>query len=278
MKDIKKTMVTVFTVFAVLGATVGIYVAIHSPLFLVQVIEVADQPESAPLDSQSITQLAAVPTGIVNLFDLDLKAVERRVLANHWIKEVKLQKKFPQTLTISVIFREPRALLQSESGTMSYVDSDGNAFGQLNLLLSLDLPILTGFSSPVEGRSRIQEALRVVGLWENSAVSKVARISTLSWDSEQGYRAVVFYNFGGKINDSTTPAAQGAVATAGSKPQNRPQGRTWISLGQEIDGQFEAQLGRIAQVFNYLSVNSIPTKQIWADVGKKVVVKSVRGS
>ena len=79
-------------------------------MFLLQVIELSDLPEAAPVDAQAITQLAALPVGQVNLFDLDLKPVEERILSHPWIREVRLEKHFPQTLSISVVFREPQAL------------------------------------------------------------------------------------------------------------------------------------------------------------------------
>ena len=47
----------------------------RSPMFILQVVEVADQPESAPVDAQTISDLAALPVGRINLFDLDLKPV-----------------------------------------------------------------------------------------------------------------------------------------------------------------------------------------------------------
>ena len=86
-----------------------------------------------PVDAQTITDLAAVPVGQSNLFDLDLSRVEKRILSNEWVREVRLQKRFPQTLSISTIFKEPEAMFQLETGALSYVDQDGRVFGKVIL-------------------------------------------------------------------------------------------------------------------------------------------------
>lgn len=249
----RKLIVYGFTGVAIVGAMIGVYNALHSSLFLVQVVEVADQPENAPLDAGSITQLAAIPTGMVNLFDLDLKAVEQRVLANPWVREVRLQKRFPQTLSVAVVFREPQALIQSPGGSLSYVDSNGMVFGQVNLAYQPDLPIFSG----LEG-AQIQPALKLLSDWDRSSLRSLAQISSLHWDQEKGFRALITYKM---------------MAKGGA-----PVSRTSVELGQDLDGAIEAQFRRLSEVLKYLSTHSIPAKQIWADAGKKIVVKTARGS
>lgn len=256
MGDVKRTLVNSFTVAAVLGAAIGIQLAIHSSLFLVQVVEIADQPKNSPVDAQTITQLAAVPTGIVNLFDLDLKAVEKRILSNHWIHEVRLQKRFPQTLSVAVTFREPKAIFQWSDGTLAYVDSEGRPFGRINLQLNTELPILSGFSDELENNEKLINALNILHLWEKSALPSTAQLSTLSWHPQIGYRALISYSLG----------AVGSHA------------RATVDLGQEVDAQMGGQFGRLSEVVHYLTAHSISVRQIFADVGKKIVVKTSRGS
>lgn len=256
MRRLKKIMVLTFTMVAVLGATISMYNALHSSLFLVQVVEVADLAESAPVDAQTITQLAAIPTGLVNLFDLDLRAVEQRVLANHWIREVHLQKRFPQTLAISVVFREPQAIFQGPNGSLAYIDSDGKVFGKVSLFLQSDLPILYGFNR--EPLGRFQDALNLLKSWEKSSIQSLASIASMSWSAERGYRVLISYGIG-------------------PKPEST-RNRVMVDLGQEIDGQVDVQLKRLNDVIRYLGTNQIVAQQIFADAGKKIVVKTVRGS
>src|SRR3954467_10524233 len=97
--SLRKITVLAFSFASLLCIAAGVGFAIRSPLFLVQVVEVGDQPESAPVSAQVISDLAGVPVGKVNLFDLDLKSVERRILTHPWIRQVSLMKRFPQTLS-----------------------------------------------------------------------------------------------------------------------------------------------------------------------------------
>ncbi len=251
MRKFHTYVIVFFSCLALGGIAFGVYSAMHSPLFLVQVVEVADAPDEAsrsqaPVDPQTISDLAAVPVGKVSLFDLDLKSIERRILTNSWVRSVRLQKRFPQTLSISVTFREPRALMQAPKGALAYVDLDGNVFGQVDLELQSDLPIFAGFS----GSAQIKSAFRLLEAWEQAALSSSLQISSLSWDAERGYRAWVTY----------------------------PYGHSTIELGQEIDADLPVKLNRLSQVFAYLNRNRIAVRQVWADSEKKIVVKTAHGS
>jgi hypothetical protein len=219
----------------------------------VQVVEVGDQPENSPVNPQAISDLAAVPLGKVNLFDLDLKSVEKRILTHPWIRQVNLIKRFPQTLSISVVFREPQALIQMRSGSMSYVDTDGKVFGRVNVLARSNLPLLSGISET--DSSRIRQALELLARWEKSELRENSRLSALTWDEDRGYRAWVTYSVG-------------AV-----------RARTQVELGKEIDDSTsDVQFRRLSGVLRYLSQHSMVANQIWADSGKKIVVRTAHGS
>ena len=244
---IKKTSVVVLSSVALVATGVGVYRALYSPLFLVRVVEIADQSESEPVDSNEIINLAAVPVGQVSLVALDLKAVERRLLTHPWIREVHLQKRFPQTLSISIEYRDAKALMQNSEGALSYVDGDGKSFGRAALNYKPDLPVLAGFG---HHENKIPEALKLLDSWEKSELHKISQISSVAWDDERGLRALVTY----------------------------AHGRTMVDFGQDIDTHIESDFSRLLRVFQYLSVNSLPARQIWADSGKKVVVKTAHGS
>lgn len=255
--SLRKFTVLAFSFASLLCIAAGVGFAIRSPLFLVQVVEIGDQPENSPVSAQAISDLAAVPVGKVNLFDLDLKAVEKRVLTHPWIRQVNLIKRFPQTLSISVVFREPRALIQQKSGSLAYVDTDGKVFGRVNVLARSNLPLLSGMiSENGEGDSvRIHQALELLARWESSELQQNSRLSALSWDDERGYRAWVTYSVG-------------AV-----------RARTQVELGKDVDDSTsDVQFKRLSGVLRYLSQHSMVANQIWADSGKKIVVRTAHGS
>jgi hypothetical protein len=255
--SLRKMSVLIFSFASLLCIAAGVGFAIRSPLFLVQVVEVGDQPEGAPVSAQTISELAAVPLGKVNLFDLDLKGVEKRILSHPWIRQVNLIKRFPQTLAISVIFRQPRALIQKEgsdeSSGLAYLDSDGKVFGRVNVLARSNLPMVSGV--PLKDAHRIQETIQLLERWENDEIHENARLSALSWDEQRGYRAWVTYSVG--------------VVKA----------RTLVEIGRDVDeSSLEVRFKRLNGVIRYLSLHSMIAHQIWADSGKKIVVRTAHGS
>lgn len=258
------------TLVALAGAGWGVRSAMRSPMFLLQVVELADLPDHAPAGAQELTRLADLPVGKINLFDLDLKPVEDRVMTHPWVRAVRLEKHFPQTLSISVVFREPQALIQNEHGSLSYVDVDGKVFGQVDLMVHPNLPVISASAlgarnapgGPRAGlqAGKVKEALQIIHSWERSDLAKAAQLSQLQWDPERGFRALVTY-----------PLERTAGATA--------RGRTFVDLGQDLDAHAaKTQFERLSQVFEYLTTHRVLTRQVWADAGKKIVVKTARGS
>lgn len=243
---LKKISILILSLGAIVAAGAGIYASLKSPLFTVQVVEIGDQPENSPLDAQQIAELASVPVGKVNLFDLDLKAIERRLLTHEWVRSVRLQKRFPQTLLIAVDYRKPRLLLQREGGRLAYVDSDGKVFGKVNLAFSAALPMLSGTQSP----EMIQKMLALLDDFEASALKSLVLLSALSWDAERGYRLLVSY----RVKDGSS--------------------RTMVELGES--GPYPWL--KLEYVIKYLSQKGIAARQISADSDKKIVVKTVRTS
>ena len=254
MKPFARALVLVLSFASIAAAAFGVYCAVHSPLFLVKVVEVSGT-ESAGLDAplaQAVTDLAAVPVGKASLFDLDLGQIESRVLTNPWIRSVRVKKSFPQTLAIEVDLKTPQAIFQGASGGLSYVDSDGKPFGKVNLANLRDLPLLTGFDR--EPHTRVVQALKLLDDWDKSKASQSARLTSLSWEPERGFRGLVTYGL------------------------KTGRARAMVDFGQEVDADPIPQLKRLSDVLHYLSENSIPARQIWADSGKKIVVKTAHGS
>lgn len=259
----RKIWVTVMGVTAVAALFFGVLGVVNSDLFTVRVVEVvdlggapADEIDSSatarkltPLDAQQILDIAQVPTDSVNLFSLKLTGIEKRLLAHPWIKGTTISKRFPQTVSISVIFREPTAIVQNPDGALFYIDSDGTAFAPLNLKSNSDLPVLVGF--PAE---QIIPALRFLQSWSSLGLDPKVRVSSLEWDSEKGLQVMATYHL---------PQAPGRVR---------------VELGRSFTTDPEAQLGRLREVLVYLSKNGIRARQVFADLGKKIVVRIARSS
>lgn len=259
---IKTALAAAFCGSALLACALGVRAAMRSPLFLIQIVEVsgADEPD-IPLDAEEISRLARIPVGTQNLFELDLAAVERRVLEHPWVREVRLQKRFPQTVAVVVTAREPRAILQRSDGTLAYLDTDGQGFGRVDLSVRPDLPVISGLDA-VADRQKIFEALELALAWGRGALDELAPVSSVDYHPERGFRAWVSYGLG-NVNFSTVTR----------------KARTSVELGLGVERiELEARLARLQGVFGYLSLHSIPAQQIRAEPGKKIVVKIARGS
>lgn len=257
--SIRSLMILLGSSLAFLGLAAGIYVALNSSLFLVRVIEVNTVGESEgkppPVDSVTIQRLAAVPVGEASLFALDLELIRKRILSNSWIKSVEMHKLFPHTLSIKVFLRQPVAVFQKKNGQVSYIDQDGNIFGEVRLFLDSNLPVLSGFS---EGDFKnILRAVSFSAAWLERNLHRYFDLSALNWNpADQTIRGIVLYQM--------------------DKRENKV--RTYLDLGQDLDGSFELSIRRLSQVLQYLAHQSIYSQNISLNDAKKIVVKTARGS
>ena len=268
MKLVKNFVVGIFCGSILAGFIYGISRAKHSPLFWVQSVEIQSATESqiedSPVDQATLIQLVGISLNRTSLLDVDLKAVETRLLSHPWIREAKLQKEIPHRLRVVISFREPIALIQQSEGTLAYLDEEGTSFGSVNLHRFSDLPLLLGFSD--QTLVRRQEALLLISRWENSPIRSVASLSSVHWQSERGFRVLAHYTILESPGESHTNA------------HGESRIRTMIDFGQGIDSDVESQLSRLFNVFRYLRRNAISVRQMWADQEKKIVVKIARNS
>jgi cell division protein FtsQ len=131
-----------FVRFAILAVFVllSFYCFSQSPFFALAQINVQG---NRALSAQVIADLAGVLQG-TNLFDIDLKQVEKRLLTHPLIEKVDVRKNWPDKLTITVSEREPCALLLT-SDCILVVDENGICLDKVRSLSSYrSYPIITG--------------------------------------------------------------------------------------------------------------------------------------
>lgn len=248
----KPALTVIFSVLAMTAVLAGVWATMSSPLFVVRVLEVSDQPADAPLDSSEITEMAAVPLGGVNLFRLELDRIKQRLLENHWVRDVILTKRFPQTLSVQVIYRQPVALLQGAHGVLQFIDADGSLFGPVTLRGRSDLPLVHGLPDGDVGDRLRLEAIRLIRAWEAYSWRTVNQLSQVSWDEEEGFTAWFAFSPSYRISAILGP-------------------------GADLSGM-EAVLSRIDRVLMHSLKHSLPVRQIFADANKKIVVRTARRS
>lgn len=94
------------------------------------------------LDARDIVRLTALPLGL-NIFDVDLEEVRRRVAANPWVRQASVRRQLPHALRVEIEERRPAALLRRDPPFG--VDAEGVVVGALLEKPQGCLPLLEGF-------------------------------------------------------------------------------------------------------------------------------------
>ncbi len=253
-KQNRKVFVVGAFVFVLLLVGTGIFSATRSDQFTVRVVEIPKLETTqgvhheSPLSHDEILAIANVPVGKSNLFHLNLNKIEERLTQHPWIEQVRLEKKFPQTLSIQVDFREPEALFQAGTGDLYYIDARGETFEGLRLEKEVDLPVISGLTRE---DPRLKTVLKTIQYWNENKTHAFSRISSLSWDSEKGFRAIFLYPL----------ARQKKIA------------QTFVFMGQDLDLFFQQRIGYLSEVIEFLVKKSINARQVFTESDKKLVVK-----
>lgn len=95
------------------------------------------------LTGSQITTLAGVepksPMQSVDLFN-----VQRRILGQPFVKDVSVNREYPDRLRIRIVEREPIAMVND--GQLRYVDAGGMLLPHLQSMVKLDLPVISGIN------------------------------------------------------------------------------------------------------------------------------------
>lgn len=261
-----RSSVCLFIILMCVAAGFGLRQFRRSPYFFVQAIDVVWLDANMALSSQAIDENEVknrinIPLGRLGLFDVDVKEAEKSLRSHEWVSGVKVKRHFPHSLEVLLALRTPKALVQFSKDALRYVDHDGFIFGHPDLKSIANLPVFFGF---VGHPNEIRQALLLIDHWDSSPLAKSSSISSVYFEPERGFRMLVDYSF--KVDEKN------------HRQVVDNKFRTMIDLGQEIDGRIGHKLSALSSVIRYLSDRAMPVRQIWAEVDKKIVVKTVRGS
>jgi Cell division septal protein len=118
------------------------------------------------VEANELFQLAQVKRGSL-IYDIDLKAIQRNLLSQCYIKEATVERNLPSTIQLTVAERTPIALVNRSD--IVYLDEDGVILPHSISKALFDLPVLSGlklggtisFGSTVHD-SRALEALQIL--------------------------------------------------------------------------------------------------------------------
>ncbi|MEO7032372.1 MAG: FtsQ-type POTRA domain-containing protein [Polyangiaceae bacterium] len=163
----------------VVGASLAVawsahHYALTSPRFAIHSVDLVGAKRS------TLEQLKAA-SGINlgdNIFALDTDAVEKKLLENPWISEVKVTRRLPGTLRIELTEREVAAVVVLAEH-LYLVTREGEPFKEVQPGDPYDLPLITGASPENLARDRVREiervqtGLEVLRQYERVPLSKV---------------------------------------------------------------------------------------------------------
>ena len=174
-----------------LRVSVGIFsvaLVVVGSFFLVQLLMASDQfridtirvEGNQRLCEQTLVALSDVQPGM-STFSLDLDLIGRKIAENPWVKEARIKRVFPRQVRISVVEREPVAIVNL--GYLYYLDANAVVFKVLDGSDSLDFPVITGFDRGRLELGRQQdrlELMQVVGLIEDLRQRKLFGLHKVS--------------------------------------------------------------------------------------------------
>jgi cell division protein FtsQ len=129
-----------------------------------------------------LLRMAGVGLG-QNLFELEPTAIEQAMAGHPWVEEVKLTRRFPSSLSVSV--KEHDAAAVVALGDLYLVDSEGRPFKKVQSGDPTDLPLITGLrreqfvEAPEQSRLRLVEALELARAYARSEAGRGSQLAEI---------------------------------------------------------------------------------------------------
>ena len=175
MVRIRTVLVITIIISALATGTVALTAWTRSAdLFELEAIEFGG---ACHLSDQKALELISVEKG-VNIFAVDLKAIEYAMEQDPRIQEVTISRRLPSTITVAIKEREPVMLIGGEC--LLALDEEGMVMPVEGTDLPLDIPVLTGVHPPLEPGSGAHHLGVQKGLQIRRAVKRQAPVL---WDA-----------------------------------------------------------------------------------------------
>ncbi len=107
---------------------------------------------------------------------LDVTGIRERLLEYGWVKDARVSRRFPDTLVIDIVEREPAALWQDED-RLTLIDKEGVVLDRVPVSQMPDLPLLIG-------RGANSQAVALGGLLDKAPTLR-AQLVSATWIGER---------------------------------------------------------------------------------------------
>jgi len=241
LRPLKKVSVGLVLFAVTTGILYGTYrVVTKISLFSLKSIEVASAKH---LTREEILGLAGVEQG-KDLLRMNLKLMGEHILQNPWVETVRINRYFPDAVSITVAEREPVAIVNM--GFIYYLDKKGNVFKVLQHGDKLDYPVITGFNEeelnndPKGTKEALETTCQLLKILREKGAFILADVSEIHYD--KGYGFTLF-------------TASGALP---------------VKVGS---GDFQGKMERFARIYKDLLVQLPSIRYIDLDYNDKIIVK-----
>ncbi len=206
------------------GAALAGRTILHSGFFGVESVRVEN---FSRLEQDEVIGLSDIRPG-VNIFDLDLEMIGRKIEENPWVAKAEVRRVFPREVVIRLTERQPRAIINL--GYLYYVDGGGEIFKVLAAADRLDYPAITGLDrralleNPGDSQRLLREAMALLDELERRRVFNLKEVSEVHLDPADGLRLhtvdggvpvhLGFADFSGKLTrlEKIYPELQGRLS------------------------------------------------------------------
>ena len=137
---------------------------LSSPYMRLEEVQITGIEEKIRTELKKIHNLDADQS----LLGINLNELNRKIEEHPWIRSVKLERRFPNTLIVEAERQEPLAMVIMEQ--MHYMNRYGELFKKVGGQDSIDLPVVTGIpKDPVKSRELLKNAVHVMEILEAEA-------------------------------------------------------------------------------------------------------------
>ncbi|MGA7616338.1 MAG: FtsQ-type POTRA domain-containing protein [Thermoanaerobaculia bacterium] len=126
------------------------------------------------VQASEVRAIAAKYIG-ANLFRLEIASMRSEITRLPWVERVAIEKKLPDTVTVQIFERQPRAIV-IDRGTPKYVDGSGVVFAEVTPRVGdHELPLVTGAAG-----AELEKAVTFLETLRSSAPALYSRVSEVS--------------------------------------------------------------------------------------------------
>ena len=178
------------------GAGLAARQVFHSGYFGVAKVRVENLGR---VSEEEVVALSDIRPGM-NIFDLELEMIGRKIEENPWIAAARVERVLPREVVISVRERVPKAVINL--GYLYYLDAGGEIFKVLGPEDSIDYPVVTGIDrrtlleKPGECRKHLEEAVLLLDALAGRRIFSLDDVSELNIDQTDG---LTLFTFSGGI-------------------------------------------------------------------------------